>query len=162
MTPERWQRIKTVLNSALELPSTYRAAFLDQNCASDPELRGEVESLLLAQEKAGSFLEPPRTDAMPDPSEIVAAEAHFARKDGDWKVKMEIQKVAGVIRFGAFELDRNSGELRKSGMKIHLRDQPFRILAMLLERPGEIITREEIQKALWPNDTVVEYEHSVN
>ena len=57
---------------------------------------------------------------------------------------MDLQKMAGIIRFGAFELDRNSGELRKSGLKIHLRDQPFRILAMLLERPGEIITREEI------------------
>jgi eukaryotic-like serine/threonine-protein kinase len=75
---------------------------------------------------------------------------------------MEFQKAAGIIRFGAFELDRNSGELRKSGMKIHLREQPFRILAMLLERPGEIITREEIQKILWPNDTVVEFEHSIN
>ena len=70
--------------------------------------------------------------------------------------------MAGTIRFGAFELDSNSGELRKSGLKIHLREQPFRILTMLLERPGEIITREEIQKILWPNDTVVEFEHSIN
>ncbi|HEV2349761.1 MAG TPA: protein kinase [Terriglobia bacterium] len=75
---------------------------------------------------------------------------------------MELIRSGGIIRFGAFELDRNSGELRKSGMKIHLREQPFRILAMLLERPGEIITREEIQKILWPNDTVVEFEHSIN
>src|SRR5579863_1043602 len=75
---------------------------------------------------------------------------------------MEQVKSAGIVRFGAFELDRNSGELRKSGLKIHLREQPFRILAMLLERPGEIITREEIQKILWPNDTVVEFEHSIN
>src|SRR5579859_3904323 len=76
---------------------------------------------------------------------------------------MDLQKkMAGIIRFGAFELDSKSGELRKSGLKIHLREQPFRILAMLLERPGEIITREEIQKILWPNDTVVEFEHSIN
>src|SRR5579859_7080356 len=75
---------------------------------------------------------------------------------------MGLQKMTGIIRFGAFELDRNSGELRKSGLKIHLREQPFRILAMLIERPGEIITREEIQKILWPNDTVVEFEHSIN
>src|SRR5579859_5024339 len=76
---------------------------------------------------------------------------------------MDLQKkMAGIIRFGAFELDSKSGELRKSGMKTHLREQPFLILSMLLERPGEIITREEIQKILWPNDTVVEFEHSIN
>ncbi|HEV2349396.1 MAG TPA: winged helix-turn-helix domain-containing protein [Terriglobia bacterium] len=75
---------------------------------------------------------------------------------------MELHKVAGILRFGAFELDRSSGELRKSGLKIHLREQPFRILVMLLDRPGEIITREEIQNILWPNDTVVEFEHSIN
>jgi Tol biopolymer transport system component/DNA-binding winged helix-turn-helix (wHTH) protein len=77
-------------------------------------------------------------------------------------VSMEPVKSGGVLRLGAFELDRSSGELRKSGLKIHLREQPFRILAMLVDRPGEIVTREEIQKVLWPNDTVVEFEHSIN
>lgn len=61
---------------------------------------------------------------------------------------MEIQKAGVIVRFGAFELDRASGELRKSGLKIHLRGQLFRILAMLVERPGEIIRRQEIQKIL--------------
>ena len=67
-----------------------------------------------------------------------------------------------VIRFGPFELDPRSGELRKSGMKIKLQDQPFQILLTLLERPGEIVTREELQKRLWPEDTFVDFDLSLN
>lgn len=66
-----------------------------------------------------------------------------------------------VIRFGVFEVDLRSGELRKSGVKIKLQEQPFQIPAMLLERPGEIITREEIEKKLWSEDTFVDFEHSL-
>jgi Tol biopolymer transport system component/DNA-binding winged helix-turn-helix (wHTH) protein len=66
------------------------------------------------------------------------------------------------LRFGLFELDLEARELRKSGVKIKLQDQPFQILAMLLERPGEIVTREELQKRLWTEDTFVDFDLSLN
>jgi tetratricopeptide (TPR) repeat protein/DNA-binding winged helix-turn-helix (wHTH) protein/TolB-like protein len=69
---------------------------------------------------------------------------------------------AGVIRFGAFEFDLSSRDLRKGRTRIRVPDQSAAILAMLLERPGELVSREEIQARLWPNGTVVEFEHSVN
>jgi len=65
-------------------------------------------------------------------------------------------------RFGLFELDPRAGELRKKGMKIRLQGQPVEILAMLLERPGEVVTREELQKKLWPADTFVDFEPGLN
>jgi DNA-binding winged helix-turn-helix (wHTH) protein len=68
----------------------------------------------------------------------------------------------GIQRFGPFEFDPVAGELHKRGMKVKLQGQPIDILAMLLERPGQIVTREEIQKKLWHADTNVEFEHSVN
>ena len=67
-----------------------------------------------------------------------------------------------VVRFGLFELDLQAGELRKGGVRIKLQDQPFQILAMLLERPGELVTREELQKRLWPSDTFVDFDLSLN
>src|SRR5690242_9549460 len=67
-----------------------------------------------------------------------------------------------LIRFGIFEADLNAGELRKGGSRIRLQEQPFQILAMLLERPGQIITREELRGKLWPSDTFVDFEHGVN
>jgi len=66
------------------------------------------------------------------------------------------------LRFGLYELDLEARELRKSGVRIKLQDQPFQILAMLLERPGEIVTREELQKRLWPEDTFVDFDLSLN
>jgi len=67
-----------------------------------------------------------------------------------------------TIRFGVFELDLKAGELRKQGVKIRLQEQPFQILVMLLEHPGEIVTREEIQQKLWPADIFVDFEHGIN
>jgi TolB-like protein/DNA-binding winged helix-turn-helix (wHTH) protein len=67
-----------------------------------------------------------------------------------------------VVRFGAYEADLRTGELRKHGLRIKLQDQPFQILAMLLERPGELVTREQIQQKLWPADTFVDFDHSLN
>ena len=67
-----------------------------------------------------------------------------------------------VLRFAAFELDLQTGELSKNGRRIKLSGQPIKVLALLLEHPGEIVTREDLQKRLWPNDTVVEFEHSIN
>lgn len=66
------------------------------------------------------------------------------------------------VRFGVFELDTRTRELRKRGIKLKLPEQSIQILAMLLEREGELITREELQNKLWPNDTVVEFDHSIN
>jgi Tol biopolymer transport system component/DNA-binding winged helix-turn-helix (wHTH) protein len=67
-----------------------------------------------------------------------------------------------VLRFGVFDVDPREGELRKSGLRIKLQDQPFQVLVMLLERPGEIVTREELQRRLWPADTFVDFDHSLN
>src|ERR1700719_5242518 len=67
-----------------------------------------------------------------------------------------------LIRFGIFEADLTAGELRRGGSRIRLQEQPFQILAMLLERPGEIITREDLRSRLWPGDTFVDFEHGVN
>jgi Tol biopolymer transport system component/DNA-binding winged helix-turn-helix (wHTH) protein len=67
-----------------------------------------------------------------------------------------------IVHFGVFELDLDARELRKSGIKIKLHEQPFQILAILLERPGEIVTREELQKRLWPQDTFVDFDLSLN
>jgi DNA-binding winged helix-turn-helix (wHTH) protein len=67
-----------------------------------------------------------------------------------------------VGRFGVFELDLEAGELRKSGMKLRLQEQPFQVLALLLERAGEIVSREELRQKLWPSDTFVDFDHSLN
>jgi DNA-binding winged helix-turn-helix (wHTH) protein len=69
---------------------------------------------------------------------------------------------ANVIRFEGFEVDLRAQELYKAGHKIKLQVQPFQVLAMLLERPGEVVTRDEMQKRLWPADTFVDFDHSVN
>lgn len=67
-----------------------------------------------------------------------------------------------IARFGLFELDLSAGELRKSGVKLRLQEQPFQVLALLLERAGEVVTREELQQKLWPSDTFVDFDHSLN
>jgi eukaryotic-like serine/threonine-protein kinase len=67
-----------------------------------------------------------------------------------------------VVRFGVFEADLASGELRKGGVKVKLQEQPFQTLALLLERPGEVVTREEIKRRLWPADTFVDFDHGLN
>jgi DNA-binding winged helix-turn-helix (wHTH) protein/Tol biopolymer transport system component len=65
-------------------------------------------------------------------------------------------------RFGSFEVDLRAGELRKGGLRIRLQTQPFQILGMLLARPGEVVTREELRQALWPSDTFVDFDHGLN
>src|SRR5215472_4535104 len=70
---------------------------------------------------------------------------------------------AQLLRFGPFELDARAGELRKEGVeRIRLQDQPLQILTMLLATPGQVVLREEIQRKLWPNQTVVEFDHGIN
>src|SRR5579872_3711166 len=67
-----------------------------------------------------------------------------------------------VARFGVFELDLTAGELRKSGVRLRLQGQPFQVLALLLQRAGEVVTREELRQQLWPSDTFVDFDHSLN
>jgi Tol biopolymer transport system component/DNA-binding winged helix-turn-helix (wHTH) protein len=69
---------------------------------------------------------------------------------------------ADLRRFGVFELDLRAGELRRNGMKVKLQEQPFQVLTQLLEKPGEVITREDIRNRLWPADTFVDFDHSLN
>ena len=66
------------------------------------------------------------------------------------------------LRFGVFEVDLRAGELRKYGLKVRLQEQPFLVLVILLEHPGEVVTREELQKRLWPADTFVDFDHGLN
>jgi TolB-like protein/DNA-binding winged helix-turn-helix (wHTH) protein/Flp pilus assembly protein TadD len=66
------------------------------------------------------------------------------------------------LRFGVFELDLRAGELRKHGLRVRLQGQPFQVLAMLLAHPGEVVTREELQKNLWSADTFVDFDHGLN
>jgi DNA-binding winged helix-turn-helix (wHTH) protein len=67
-----------------------------------------------------------------------------------------------IVRFGSFEVNLRSGELRKDGLRIRLPGQPFKILAILLEQAGEAVSRDQIKKELWPDDTFVDFEHSLN
>ena len=67
-----------------------------------------------------------------------------------------------VFRFGSYEADARTGELRKQGARVRLQEQPFQVLLMLLERPGELVTREEIRERLWGAETFVDFDHSLN
>ena len=67
-----------------------------------------------------------------------------------------------LYRFGLYEADAAAGELRRNGRKVKLQEQPFRVLLLLLERPGTLLTREEIRRALWSDDTFVDFDHSLN
>src|SRR4051812_2196912 len=75
---------------------------------------------------------------------------------------LPLERQSDVRRFGTFEVDLRARELRKGGIRIRLQDQPFQILAMMLERPGELVTREELRQQLWPSGTFVDFEHSLN
>ena len=66
------------------------------------------------------------------------------------------------LRFGVFEVDLHAGELHKHGLKVRLQEQPFQVLAVLLEHAGKVVTREELQKKLWPADTFVDFDHGLN
>lgn len=74
----------------------------------------------------------------------------------------EAQRPSGRVRFGVFELDLRAGELRKHGLQVRLQEQPFQVLTMLLEHGREVVTREELQKRLWPADTFVDFDQGLN
>src|SRR6266850_3754753 len=74
----------------------------------------------------------------------------------------DLTSTARLFRFGIFELDARSGELRRHGLKIRLPDQSFQILRILLDRPGDVVTRAELQQRLWPSDTFVDFNVGLN
>src|SRR6202167_1068432 len=76
--------------------------------------------------------------------------------------KVTVNNGNRTIRFGAFEADLPSGEIRKSGSRIKLQDQPFKVLQILLEHPGDLVTREELQFRIWPEDSFGDFDHAVN
>jgi len=65
------------------------------------------------------------------------------------------------LRFGVFEIDSSARELRKHGVRIKLQDQPLAVLLILLEKPGQLVTKEELQQRLWPADTFVEFDKGI-
>jgi TolB-like protein/Tfp pilus assembly protein PilF len=69
--------------------------------------------------------------------------------------------VQTTIRFGVFEVDRRAGELRRQGIKVKLQEQPLQVLSILLENPGAVVTREELQQRIWPSDTFVDFDHGL-
>ena len=67
-----------------------------------------------------------------------------------------------ILRFGVFQVDLRSGELYKAGLKVKLQQQPLQVLTILLQSPNDVVTREELRAKLWPTDTFVDFEHSLN
>jgi DNA-binding winged helix-turn-helix (wHTH) protein len=72
------------------------------------------------------------------------------------------QNLPHAVRFGPIELDLATWEIRRSGLRLRLQDQPLRILALLVQRPGELVTREQFREVLWPDDVFVDVEHGLN
>src|SRR5438093_4552141 len=70
--------------------------------------------------------------------------------------------ITDVVRFGIFQLDLKARELHRSGVKVKLQDQPFRVLAMLVEHAGQVVTREELQQKIWPTDVYVTFDQGLN
>src|SRR3982075_3404876 len=75
---------------------------------------------------------------------------------------MSADSSSSIVRFSTFEVDLHTGELRQRGQKIKLQEQPLQVLAALLERPGQMVTREELRSRLWSADTFVDFDHSLN
>jgi DNA-binding winged helix-turn-helix (wHTH) protein len=76
--------------------------------------------------------------------------------------EVAVSPTEDVVRFGLFELDLKAGQLSKNGAKIRLSQQPFQLLSVLLERPGEVLTREELRQRLWSSDVFVDFDHGLN
>src|SRR5438093_9055298 len=85
--------------------------------------------------------------------------AHHFR--GDAHMALETQSPS-VLRFGTFEVDVRAGEVRKQGVRIKLQEQPFHVLTVLLRRSGEVVTREDLRSQIWPADTFVDFDNSLN
>ena len=81
---------------------------------------------------------------------------------GIWRGGMTFSNTQNTVRFGQFELDLRTGQLTKNGAKIRLSQQPIQVLSLLLETPGEIVTREEFKRRLWSSDVFVDFDHGLN
>src|SRR3984893_3170894 len=81
---------------------------------------------------------------------------------GHVEVPVSANLSSRITRFSTFEVNLHTGELRQRGQKVKLQEQPLQVLAALLERPGELVTREELRGKLWPADTFVDFDHSLN
>src|SRR6266849_3492469 len=79
-----------------------------------------------------------------------------------WGTLVSGDNSSRIVRFGVFEVDLKAGELRRSGLRVKLQEQPLRVLTALLEHPGEVVTREELRSRLWPADTFVDFDHGLN
>ncbi len=93
----------------------------------------------------------------------------MASRDGELRMldfsmnsEAQVRDGAGTLRFGVFEADLHSGEIRKSGSRIKLQDQPFKVLQILLEHPGALVTREELRSRIWPEESFGDFDHAVN
>lgn len=75
---------------------------------------------------------------------------------------MSADNSSWIVRFGIFEVDLKAGELRRSGLRVKLQEQPLQVLTALLEHPEEVVTRDELRNKLWPADTFVDFDHSLN
>src|SRR5712664_2982137 len=74
----------------------------------------------------------------------------------------EVNSSAKIVRFGVFEANLQTGELRKNGVKVPLQGQPFQVCAILLEHSGKLVSREELRRQVWPEDTFVDFDHALN
>jgi TolB-like protein len=116
-----------------------------------------------AQQKLGLRTRMTRTEA--DKRIFIRTQWYYSHKGSPWRgVGMTTSLSSGrqVVRFGAYEADLRAGELRKNGLRIRLSEQPFQVLTILLEHPGEVVAREELQKRLWPDGTFVDFEQGLN
>src|ERR1700735_115908 len=108
---------------------------------------------------SGWPLQWPRTD---ERAVVWYPQSTDARIEGSLSLPGDMAKPSQIYRFADFEADVRARQLRKHGTKLKLQGQPFEMLLMLLESPGEVITREQMQQKLWPVDTFVDFEHSLN
>jgi DNA-binding winged helix-turn-helix (wHTH) protein len=75
---------------------------------------------------------------------------------------VEVNRSPRIVRFGMFDADLKTGELRKNGLRVPLQGQPFQVIAILLEHAGDLVTREELRRQVWPEDTFVDFDHALN
>src|SRR5580698_1461265 len=85
----------------------------------------------------------------------------IAEQNGSVRQESNSKSISRRIQFGVFEVDRSSGELRRSGVKVRIQSQPFRLLMALLDHPGEVVSRETLQQQLWGEATTVDFDHSL-
>ena len=123
----------------------------------------KIKFIRKAQRKLG--LRTRMTRAETDKEIFIQTQWYYSHKGSSWRgVGMTTSLSSGrqVVRFGAYEADLRAGELRKNGLRIRLSEQPFQVLTILLEHPGEVVAREELQKRLWPDGTFVDFEQGLN